>query len=109
MPERRESVLPVVGTSKQAQDSKRVPRRFRGPVANRPDLRNTLVELAIETGWLLLLVGGPALGTAVSALKRHFLLATVAGVFTAVMFVLWVSVVSGAASHSRPATRLVLG
>jgi hypothetical protein len=92
---------------RQARDSKKVPRRFRGLAANPPDLRNTFVELAIDTGWLLLLVGAPALGTAVSALKRHISVAMVAGLFTATMFVLWLSLVSGTASQTRAVTHLV--
>jgi hypothetical protein len=62
----------------------------------------------VNTGWLLLLVGPPALGTVVSALKRHRVLAMVAGLFTATMFVLWLSLVSSTASQTRNVSRLVL-
>lgn len=65
-----------------------------------------MVELATDTGWLLLLVGAPALGTAVSALKRHVSLAVVAGLFTATMFVLWLSLVSGTAFQTKAVARL---
>jgi hypothetical protein len=43
----------------------------------------------------------------VSALKRHMSLAMVAGLFTATMFVLWLSLVSGTASQTRALTRLL--
>jgi len=48
-----------------------------------------MTELAINTGSLLILVGLPALGTSISALKRHLLLASIGGLLTVTMFVVW--------------------
>jgi hypothetical protein len=63
--------------------------------------------LAIDTGYLLVLVGPPAFGTVVSALKRNLLLASVAGVSSVTMFVLWVVLASGSPEHTRFAPQIV--
>ena len=99
-------VWPIRST---ARKSKLVSRSFRGHHADNPDLRYTRFELVIATVWFLLLGGGPALGTVVSALKRHFLLALVAALFRATMFVLWLSLVSGTAFQMRAPARLGSG